>query len=58
MIFAIGLMPFYYSLALDMRMIEHAPSLILEAFAPVIVPFLSKEGLSFETTSSLYLFAS
>jgi len=37
-------------------MIEHAPSLILEAFAAVIVPVLLKAGVNNEILSYLYLF--
>ena len=43
---------FYY----DIKIIAHAPSLILEAFAAVIVPVLLKAGESCGILLSLYLF--
>lgn len=57
-ILAKGVVLCAFSYLSDMRMIEHAPSLILLAFAPVTVPSFLNEGLNLETTSSLYLLTS
>lgn len=55
MILAKGLVDVDFNFSSDMRMIEQAPSLILEALATVTVPFLSNEGFNFDTAYYLYL---
>lgn len=45
-ILAKGLSPLSLAVSSAMSTMEHAPSLILEELAAVIVPFLAKAGLS------------
>ena len=52
-IFASGLIFNSFTLSSDIKIRQQAPSLIFEAFAEVIVPFLSKAGFNFGIISSL-----
>ena len=54
MILANGLVLDDINFDLDIKIIEQAPSLILEAFATVTVPFLSNDGFNFDTAYYLY----
>lgn len=48
----------YLIFVYDIKIIQHAPSLILDAFAEVIVPFLSKAGFNWVIMLYLYLWTS
>lgn len=50
-ILAKGLSPLSLAVSSAMSTMEHAPSLILEELAAVIVPFLAKAGLSCANSS-------